>query len=238
MSERRHSSRFKVDLSARYRIVDSPEVVYRTTLVNVGAEGVCFKAYQSVGHDSEIELQMSLPNREKITIKTKVTWVKPLPDNREFLIGVKIIDADQQDEKRFIKFYCQQILIAPKSEYKILIVDDERDMVRLLKLELEQKKYTVVCAYDGMDGYEKFVQEKPDLVLLDLMLPKLNGYALCRKIRNENKDARTPIVMLSAKKEDEDRIIGRVVGAERYITKPFDTDDLLDEIEMLLHHVD
>ena len=150
---------------------------------------------------------------------------------------MKIIDANQANEKRFIELYCRQILIAPKSEYKILIVDDERDMVKLLKMELELRKYYVVCAYDGQEGYEKFLEEKPDLVLLDLMLPKLNGYALCRKIRRENKDTKTPIVMLTAKKEDEDRIVGRVVGAERYITKPFDTEHLLDEIQVLLQQV-
>ena len=235
MNERRHSSRFNVDLSARYRIMDAPEVIYRTTVVNVGGEGVCFVAFHPMKYDTEIELQINLHGREKIAIKTKVAWVKSIKDNKEFLIGVKIIDANQKDEKKFIKFYCHQILIAPKSEYKILIVDDERDMVNLLKKELEQKKYTVVCAHDGLDGYDKFLQEKPDLVLLDLMLPKLNGYALCRKIRRENKDLQTPIVMLSAKKEDEDRIIGRVIGVEKYITKPFDTEEVLEEIEMLLH---
>src|SRR3990167_3017217 len=154
MGERRHSSRFKVHLPARYRIVDAPEAVYRTTVVNIGAEGVCFLAHQTISYDTEIELQMTLPNREKIGIKTKVAWTRTLNDDKEFLVGVKMIDAHQEDEKRFIEFYCQQILIAPRGEYKILIVDDERGMVKLLKTALEKKKYTVVCAHDGLDGYE------------------------------------------------------------------------------------
>ena len=113
----------------------------------------------------------------------------------------------------------------------ILVIDDEKDLVMLLKNELENVGYEVVFALDGEDGYEKYLEKKPDLIILDLKMPKLNGFAVCKKIRRENNDSTTPILMLTAVQEDADRLIGKVVGVERYMTKPFAIEKLISEIE-------
>lgn len=117
---------------------------------------------------------------------------------------------------------------------KILIIDDEEDLVVLLSAELESAGYDIISALDGEEGYVQYLQEKPDLIILDIRMPKLNGFAVCKKIRRENQDTKTPILMLTAVQEDADRLIGRVAGAERYITKPFSMEKLLEEIEWLL----
>ncbi|MDP8266217.1 MAG: response regulator [Candidatus Aceula meridiana] len=117
---------------------------------------------------------------------------------------------------------------------KILIIDDEEDLVVLLKGELESAGYEIDFAFDGESGYEKYLKGKPSLIILDLKMPKLNGFAVCKKIRRENNDLETPILMLTAVQEDADRLIGKVVGAERYITKPFSIEKLLNEIEWLV----
>ena len=117
---------------------------------------------------------------------------------------------------------------------KVLIIDNEEDLVQLLKEELEAQGYEVCCGYDGEEGYAVYLEEKPDLIILDLKMPKLNGFAVCKKIRRENNDTKTPILMLTAVKEDADRLIGKVVGAERYITKPFEIEKLLEEIEWMM----
>ena len=80
----------------------------------------------------------------------------------------------------------------------------------------------------------KYQKEKPDLILLDLMLPELNGHEVCRKIRRTDNDEKTPIIMITAKTDTVDRIRGRVIGAEKYFTKPFEMEVLLDEIKTLL----
>lgn len=117
---------------------------------------------------------------------------------------------------------------------KILIIDDEKEMVSLLTVELTYQKYEVICAYDGEEGYEKYLRDKPDLIILDLMLPKCTGEEICRRIRRERQDLKTAIVMLTAKGDVVDRIIGKVKGADVYMSKPFDSEYLLSEmIEVL-----
>ena len=116
---------------------------------------------------------------------------------------------------------------------KILLIEDEPDISELIKALLEIYHYRVVIAMDGEAGLAKFIIEHPDLIILDVMLPKLNGYEVCRKIKIEH-DSRTPILMLTAQTTDTDRIVGRVKGADFYMTKPFGAHELLTNINSLL----
>ena len=111
---------------------------------------------------------------------------------------------------------------------KILIVEDERQIVDIVAFNLRREGYAVVSAHDGEKGYEMFVKEKPDLILLDLMMPKMNGFELCKKIRLE---ALTPIIMLTAKVEEVDKVLGLELGADDYVTKPFSNRELIARIK-------
>ncbi len=114
---------------------------------------------------------------------------------------------------------------------KVLIVEDDRYIADLLRLYLEKEAYEVEVALDGIKGLEKFRQIKPDLVLLDVMLPGMNGWGVCRSIRQ---DSNTPIIMLTAKSETEDKVNGLKQGADDYITKPFEMKEVLARIEAVL----
>ena len=114
---------------------------------------------------------------------------------------------------------------------KILIVEDDNNIADLLRLYLEKENYEVSIASDGGKGVEQFRRFQPDLVLLDLMLPVLDGWGVCRTIRAE---ASTPIIMLTAKGELDDKISGLKQGADDYITKPFEMQELLARIEAVL----
>jgi DNA-binding response OmpR family regulator len=113
---------------------------------------------------------------------------------------------------------------------KILIVEDEPAIVRLLKHALERERYLVCVAGDGEEALEKIEQDSPDLVILDLGLPKISGTEVCKTIRRMEKYKTLPIIMLTGKSGDVDRIIGKVVGADYYMTKPFAIADLIKTV--------
>ena len=121
---------------------------------------------------------------------------------------------------------------------KILIIDDERDFGALLKLSLQENGFDVIIAEDGKSGLEKAKYERPDLIILDLGLPGLSGEEICRQIRKDECPKGVPIIMLTAKGSDADRIIGKVIGADSYLTKPCDTQILLKEIDRLIGTTD
>ena len=114
---------------------------------------------------------------------------------------------------------------------KILVVDDDLHICELLKLYLENENYTVYTANDGQAAVETFNLKSPDLVLLDIMLPKMDGWQVCREIR---KTSTAPIIMLSAKGETFDKVLGLELGADDYVTKPFDAKEVVARIKAVL----
>lgn len=117
---------------------------------------------------------------------------------------------------------------------RILVADDEIEAVKMMRIVLEASGYEVIGAYDGQEALEKARKEKPDLMILDLMLPKMDGYKVCRMIKFDEKYKHIPIVMFTARAQQSDIKMGKEVGADAYITKPFDHNVLLDKIKELL----
>ncbi len=117
----------------------------------------------------------------------------------------------------------------------VLIVEDDKNIAELLQMYLEKEGYAVTLAYDGGEGLSKFRTIKPDLVLLDVMMPVMDGWAVCRAIREESK---TPVIMLTAKSETDDKVTGLKSGADDYITKPFEMREVLARIEAVLRRSD
>jgi len=120
------------------------------------------------------------------------------------------------------------------SSKKILVVDDEVDLVETVRFPLEIEGYHVLVAYDGEDALSQARKENPDLILLDLMLPKLDGYKVCRLLKFDERYKHIPILMLTAKTQEKDKVIGMETGANEYITKPFDIDSLLKMVKEYL----
>jgi two-component system alkaline phosphatase synthesis response regulator PhoP len=117
---------------------------------------------------------------------------------------------------------------------RILLVDDEVDLVETLRFSLENEGYNVLVSHDGEDALNKARKENPDLILLDLMLPKLDGYKVCRLLKFDENYKHIPILMLTARTQEKDKLLGKETGANDYITKPFDTDELLKKIKSYL----
>lgn len=111
---------------------------------------------------------------------------------------------------------------------KILIIEDEKSISDIIKFNLTKEGFVVETAFDGQEGFEKAISEKPDLILLDIMLPIMDGFAVCRKIREKSN---VPILMLTAKEEEVDKVLGLELGADDYITKPFGMRELIARIK-------
>ena len=116
----------------------------------------------------------------------------------------------------------------------ILVVDDEEHILELIKFNLEKNGYKVTTAVNGIDALKLVKSETPQLLLLDVMLPGMDGYDVCKEIRKDNSISSTPIVMLSAKGEELDKILGLELGADDYITKPFSVRELVARVKAVL----
>lgn len=117
---------------------------------------------------------------------------------------------------------------------KILIVDDEQDIVESLKFVLEAGDFTCYSAYNGEDGLKLAKELVPDLIILDVMLPKINGYKISRLLKYDAKYKNIPILMVTARSQEEDKLIGEETGADEYITKPFDLDEVVKKVKEYL----
>ena len=117
---------------------------------------------------------------------------------------------------------------------KILVVDDEKDIVELISYNLEQEGFAVIKAYDGQMAWERVKTAKPDLVVLDLMIPGIHGLEVCKLIRRDAATQNLPIIMLTAKSDQVDKILGLELGADDYVTKPFNVRELIARIRAVL----
>ena len=120
------------------------------------------------------------------------------------------------------------------SKKKILVVDDEVGLTKVVEIRLRAAGYDVVLAHDGQEGFEKAKTENPDLMILDLMLPKMDGFKVCGLLKSDARYKKIPIIIYTARVQDSDQQLGKEVGADAYITKPFDPQVLLGKVKELL----
>lgn len=117
---------------------------------------------------------------------------------------------------------------------KILVVDDEKDITETLSFMLKAAGYDVITASDGEEGLKFAKEENPDLIILDVMMPKINGYKIARLLKYDNKYKHIPIIMVTARGQDSDKLIGEETGANEYITKPFEFEEVLTNVQKYL----
>jgi len=117
---------------------------------------------------------------------------------------------------------------------KILVVDDEKPIADIIKYSLEQEGFSVLVAYDGVEALRLALLERPDLIVLDIMLPEKDGFTVCREIR---KDLNVPILMLTAKDTEMDKVLGLELGADDYVTKPFSTRELIARVRAIFRRM-
>ena len=117
---------------------------------------------------------------------------------------------------------------------KILVIDDEQDLVEVVRFRLKANGYDVIVAYNGKDGLEKARTQNPALIILDLMLPEIDGYKICRMLKFDKKYKHIPIIIFTARAQEDDKKMGEQTGADAYVTKPFEPDKLISIINEML----
>jgi two-component system response regulator ResD len=118
---------------------------------------------------------------------------------------------------------------------KILVVDDDEHICKLMEVYLKQEDYEVITAFNGQEALDKYYEHAPQLVVLDIMLPEMDGWQVCKEIRE---DSNIPVLMLTAKGEKEDKLKGLEIGADDYVTKPFDPDELVARVKVILRRTE
>ncbi len=129
-------------------------------------------------------------------------------------------------------------MMAATAGKKILVVEDERDIAQLVQHYLQKEGFQSVSAMSGIEALKKIKEEKPDLIVLDLMLPEMDGLDVCKRVRSTPDTAMLPIIMLTAKAEESDTIVGLELGADDYVTKPFSPKALVSRVKALLRRID
>lgn len=120
---------------------------------------------------------------------------------------------------------------------KILVVEDEQDIVKMLEYNLKKEGFRTLSVHDGEDALDSASREHPDLIVLDLMLPGIDGLEVCKTLKSESKTAPIPIIMLTAKSQESDKVVGLELGADDYVTKPFSPRELIARIKAVLRRV-
>lgn len=121
---------------------------------------------------------------------------------------------------------------------KVLVVDDEKHIVKLLEVNLEKAGYKVICAYNGYEALEKIKEDMPNVIILDIMMPEMDGIEVLKKIRENPQTKRLPVIMLTAKSSDEDIFLGWKEGADSYLTKPFEPAEVVVMVKGILKDIE
>jgi CheY-like chemotaxis protein/Tfp pilus assembly protein PilZ len=208
----------------------------RTVTVNLSIGGLCLYSDVLYPIGSELFCSLSLPGREKpIEVVGTVAWFQKVNHEAHgYKMGLEFTDVSAQDRAALRALLEHPPAVEPSRSKRLLLVDDDQELCQALKLRFEAGGFEVITAGDGLEGLRKGREEHPDLVILDLMLPKLNGYEVCRLLKFDQKFRHIPIILCTARSRREDRLMGETVGADAYVTKPFDGKALLAKADELV----
>mgnify|MGYP000353767859 CR=1 FL=1 len=226
--------RFVFDCLAQCAFLDSFPETFPIVINDIGPEGVGFTCDQSLDLGSSVYLFLDLSDKESVKFIGKVRWCQKEGSRGRFRIGVRVSDMNKDDFERYVRFYYKSLMPGDERQKKILLIVRDKEIAKDFGKELSDFGYGVTCAYDGEEGFAKYIETRPDLIILDIQLPKLKGYAVCRKIRRLQGDQQVTIFMLIAKKSNIDRIVGDDVGVQKYFMKPLRKNFLLQEVNKVL----
>ena len=240
-AERRKFQRRNIALDVAFgRIVSgkrpSEEQLDRTATVNLSIGGLCLYTDVLYPIGTELFCLLNLPDRkEPMVLAGTIAWFQRVAqDAHGYKLGLEFTEITPED-RQAIKHLVEDETAHPVTRaQRVLLVDDDEEWVQALKVRFESVGFRVMIASEGMEALTKSRDERPDLIILDLMLPKLNGYEVCRLLKFDQKFSHIPIILCSARSRQQDMDLGYSVGADAYLTKPFPGNALLLKVDELL----
>lgn len=238
--ERRHYPRRQIALDVAFgpmAATSPPSASLKPTItVDISLGGLCLYTDVLYPIGSTLSCLISIPGRHTpLRCVGTVAWFhKVSQESHGFKVGVEFQQIAPEDLRQIQALIEAPAADVPTRSKTLLLVDDDDELALALKVRLESVGYRVLVAHDGVEALQKSRTEHPTLIVLDLMLPKLNGYEVCRLLKFDQKFKHIPVILLTARVRQEDRELGYAVGADAYITKPFHGTTLLETIEELL----
>ena len=209
----------------------------RTVTVNLSLGGLCLYSDILYPIGAQLFCAISLPGRAKPleTVGTVAWFHKIDQDAHGYKLGLEFSDLTAHDRAALQALFDRP----PSPEHaaskrRLLLVDDDEELRCAVGLRFESSGFQVIMAADGLEALRKGRDEHPDLIILDLMLPQLNGYEVCRLLKFDQKFHHIPIILCTARSRQEDKAMGEAVGADAYVTKPFDGQALIAKVQELL----
>ncbi|PIQ83219.1 MAG: hypothetical protein COV75_08795 [Candidatus Omnitrophica bacterium CG11_big_fil_rev_8_21_14_0_20_63_9] len=242
-SERRQAPRYHMALDAvcgplasdGRHPADHP--LERTVTVNLSEGGLCVYSAQRYPIGAQLYCAITLPGQAKpVEISGTVAWFQKSDDGEfGYKLGLEFGPLSAEVRQTFRTLFESPLPKAASSRAKkLLLVDDDPDLRHALKLRFESAGFEVVTAADGLEALRKGREEHPNIILLDLMLPTLTGFDVCRLLKFDPKFRHIPVILFTAKSREDDMRTGYAVGADAYVTKPFDGKGLIEKVEELL----
>lgn len=207
-----------------------------TVTVDLSLGGLCVytKTCYSVG--TQLYCAVSVPSqRLPLELVGSVAWYQRVSlEDHTYKLGLEFTRVASSDRALLDQLLLHPPISQTSRAQKVLLVDDDLELIQALKVRFESVGFQVVTAYEGQEALARSRTERPQIIVLDLILPKLNGYEVCRLLKFDEKFKHIPVILLTGRSRQEDINMGYEVGADAYMTKPFQGTALLEKVEELL----
>jgi len=241
-SERRRHPRLNIALDVAFGPVGSTKAtaeassLERTVTVNISLSGMCLYTDVLYPVGTSLYCAMTIPGRSSpLEFVGTVAWFQKVSQEPHgYKLGVEFGKLTAKDRAVLERLIREPLISSRQSSKKLLLVDDDVELAQAIKVRLESAGFAVLTATEGLEALNLCRAERPHLVILDLMLPKLNGYEVCRLLKFDQKFHQIPIIVLTARSRQEDKELCYAMGADAYITKPFNGVNLLAKVDELL----
>ena len=242
-AERRHHRRYftalDVECGPTTAANEAPaeEQLERTITVNVSQGGVCVYSGVSYPVGAQLFCALHVPGRAKpVQAVGTVAWFQKLDREKGYgyKLGLEFARIAEDDQRALNELLEHPPGVQASRAKKLLLVDDDPELQLALKLRFESEGFQVITAGEGLEALRKGREERPNLIILDIMIPQLSGYEVCRLLKFDQKFRHIPVILCTARCRREDLEMGKSVGADAYVTKPFNGKDLIAKVEELL----